>query len=155
MIQDITSALQELFLARSRSFWNCIQASRFEELRQMAQSAMWRNLVWDWDELFISNLARQAAQLLDFVPSEVFAHPRALADAPELEEYYRLLACLSANKLAQIISVDGGLTPIALSRFLNVVISSRLEGMAIGSRQSLLYSTFAGEGTEWQPAPKR
>ncbi|MGA2175306.1 MAG: hypothetical protein ABSH38_10025 [Verrucomicrobiota bacterium] len=149
MTQDITSALQEQFLARSRSFWHCIQASRFEQLREIAQRAMWRNLVWDWDELCISNLARQTAQLLDFVPSEVFAHPQALADAPALEEYYRILACLSANKLAQIISVDERHTPFALSRFLNVVISSRLEGMAIDSGQSLLYTIFAE--TEWQP----
>ena len=61
MTQDITSALQEQFLAGSRTFWHCIQAYRFEELRQRAQSAMWRNIVWDWDELCISNLPRQAA----------------------------------------------------------------------------------------------
>jgi hypothetical protein len=155
MTQDITSALQEQFLERSRSFWHRTQASRFEELRQNAQRAAWKNLVWDWEELFISSLARQTAQLLDFVPSEVFAHPQALADAPELVEYYRLLACLSANKLAQLISADDRHTPFALSRFLNVVISSRLEGMAIGSRQSLLYTIFAEEGPERQPAPKR
>jgi hypothetical protein len=146
MTQDITSALQEQFLARSRTFWQCIQASRFEELRQMAHSAIWRNLIWDWDELCISNLARQAAQLLDFVPSEVFAHPQALADAPELEEYYPILAGVSASKLAQIISADEQQhNRPALSRFLNVVISTRLEGMATGGRQSLLYTKFSQE----------
>jgi hypothetical protein len=155
MTQDITSALQEQFLSRSRSFWHCSQASRFEELRKMAHSAMWRNLVWDWEELCISNQARQAAQLLDFVPSEVFAHPQALADASELEEYYRVLACLSANKLAQIISPNGRHSPFALCKLINVIVSSRLEGMVIGSRQSLLYTTFAEEATEWEPTPQR
>jgi hypothetical protein len=145
MTQDITSVLQEQFLAQSRSFWHGIQTSRFTELRKKAVSAMWRTFVWDWEELCISNKARQAAQLLDFVPSEVFAHPQALAEAPELEEYYRLLACLSANKLAQIISTDGRHSLSALSKFLNVVVSSRLEGMVTGSRQSLFYTTFAEE----------
>jgi hypothetical protein len=47
MTQDITSALQEQFLARSACMWHSIQASRFAELRQTAQRAMWRNLVWE------------------------------------------------------------------------------------------------------------
>jgi hypothetical protein len=151
MTQDITSALQEELLARPRSFWHCIQASRFEELRHKAQCAVWRNLVWDWEELCISNLARQTAQLLDFVPSEVFAHPQALVDEPELEEYYCVLACLSANKLTQIISAEGRQSPVARSKFLNVVVSARLEGMAIGIRQSHVYTALEEAGTEWQP----
>ena len=144
MTQDNTSALQEQFLARPRTFWHRNQASRFEELRQTAHSAMWRNLVWDWDELCVSNLALQAAQHLEFVPSDVFAHPQALADTPELGEYYRILACLSANRFAQFILVEEKNRPFALSRFLNVVITARLEGMVIGSTQSLLYTKFAG-----------
>jgi len=106
----------------------------------MAVSVMWRNPVWDWEELCVSNLARQTAQFLDFVPNEIFAHPQALADAPELKEYYRSLACLSAKTLAQIISANERHTPYVLSRFLNVVISSRLEEMEIDNRQSLLYT---------------
>jgi hypothetical protein len=147
MTQDITSVLQEQFLGRSRSFWHCIQASRFEELRQIAVGAMWRNLVWDWDELCISEMARQTAEALDFAPSEVFAHPQALADAPELAEYYGFLVGLTANELAQIIAVDERHTPLAMSRFLNVVISSRLEGMALGGGLNLFYDTLAENGT--------
>jgi hypothetical protein len=145
MTQDITSVLQEQFLAQSRTFWHGIQTSRFTELRKKAVSATWRNLVWDWENLCISNLARQAAHLLDFVPSEIFVHPQALADAPELEEYYRVLACLSASKLAQINSADGQHTPLALSRLLNLVVSARLEGMVIGNGKNLLYTSFAEE----------
>jgi len=155
MNQDIPPALQQQFLARSSSFWHSTQAARFAELRRLAQSAMWKNLVWDWEELCVSNLARQTAELLDFVPSEVFAHPQAIADTPELKEYYLLLACLSAKKLAQIIPADNRHTLSAVSKLLNVVVCSRLEGMLIDNRQSLLYTTFAEEGTEWEPTPQR
>jgi len=92
---------------------------------------MWKNLVWDWGELCISHLARHAAELLDFAPSEVFAHTLALVDEPQLEQYYCLLACVSETTLTEIISIENQRRhPLLTAKFLNLLISSRVEEIA-------------------------
>src|SRR5205823_3253718 len=82
-------------------FWKFARDAKFARWQQEARSAAWRNLQWSWDELGISDDARQVAERLGFVPSEVFAHPEVLRKSPDLQKYYRLLACLPAKGLAR------------------------------------------------------
>jgi hypothetical protein len=102
MAEHLPLALEERYMARSGFFRRRVRDAQFEDWQRQALSATWRNLVWDWEALDITPAARAAADRLGFVPSEVFAHPEILAISPELEDYYRLLACLPNKGLAQI-----------------------------------------------------
>jgi hypothetical protein len=107
-------------------------------------------LVWDWEAFGITPTARAAAERLGFVPSEVFAHPDVLAASPELEDYYRLLACLPNKGLAQIsLGADKG-NRAALCKRLNRILSCLLATNAKTNRERLLNTIFAEAGTEWQ-----
>src|SRR2546425_7373425 len=90
----IHSELTDRYLKRSSLFWKFARDAKFAKWQQEARSAAWRNLQWTWDELGISDDARQVAERRGFVPSEVFAHPEVLRKNPDLQKYYRLLACL-------------------------------------------------------------
>src|SRR3989442_11707421 len=59
-------------------------------------------LAWNWKDLGISPDAKNAADKLGLVPTEIFAHPEVVAKNATLLRYYRLLACLPAKGLAQI-----------------------------------------------------
>jgi len=98
----------------------------------------------------VTPMARAAAERLGFVPSEVFAHPEVLAASPELEAYYRLLACLPNKGLAQISSRAEKGDRAARCKLLNGILSSLLGTAARATRESLLNTVFAEAGTEWQ-----
>jgi hypothetical protein len=150
MADHIQSELAERYLLRSVLFWRKVRDSRFRDWQKRARSAAWKNLVWNWSELGISESARLAAESLEFVPSEVFAHPDIISADPELEGYYRLMACLPNKGMAQIKSAAARKDPLTLCRFLNGFLSSLLSLTAKASRESLLNTIFAEAGSEWQ-----
>ena len=94
--------------------------------------------------------ARKPRKCLEFVPSEVFAHPEIISAHPELEGYYRFLACLPNKGMAQITSAAARKDPLAFCRFLNGFLCSLLTFTARASRESLLHTIFAEAGSEWQ-----
>lgn len=98
----VHTELAERYLKRASLFWKFSRDAKFAKWQREARSASWRNLVWNWSDLGISAEARDAAERLGFVPSEVFAHPEVIQRTPDLQKYYRLLACLPAKGLAQI-----------------------------------------------------
>lgn len=150
MPKTLQESLQERYLARSGFFWQQVRDSSFKDWQKKARGASWQNLSWDWDELGITLVARQAAERLGFVPSEVFAHPEVLAASPELLNYYRLLACLPNKGLGQIKSKAEAAEKIGVCKLLNRILSSLLGTTAKASRESLLNTIFAEAGTEWQ-----
>jgi hypothetical protein len=150
MAENLHFALEECYKARSAFFWRKVRASPFKDWQRQARSATWKNLVWDWEALGITPMARAAADRLGFVPSEVFAHPEVLSASPELEDYYRLLACLPNKGLGQIRSSAERGKRMDLCRLLNSMLSSLLAAAAKASRESLLHTIFAEAGTEWQ-----
>lgn len=150
MPDHIQSELFDRYLARAGFFWRRVRDARFKDLQKLARDAMWGNLNWDWEALGVSSTAREAAQKLGFVPSEVFAHPEVLAAKPELLDFYRLLACLPNKGLAQIKSTAAKRDSAELCRLLNGFMSALLAATAKASRESLLNTVFAEAGTEWQ-----
>jgi hypothetical protein len=150
MAEANVTALRERYLARSGFFWRHVRDARFNEWQLRARDASWENLIWNWEQLGISTVARETARRLKFVPSEVFAHPEVLAASPELLDYYRLLACLPNKGLAQISSAQERESRLELCKLLNEIISSLLGTTAKASRESLLNTIFAEAGTEWQ-----
>jgi hypothetical protein len=150
MAEHIQTELAARYLLRSVMFWRSVRDSRFRDWQKRARSAAWKNLVWDWNELGISESAREAADSLEFVPSEVFAHPAIISADPELAGYYRLLACISGKGMAQMKSATATKDPLAFCRFLNGFLSSLLPLAAKASRESLLHTIFAEAGSEWQ-----
>ena len=100
--------------------------AKFSELQKLARKSSWSQLKWEWKALGITPAARQAAEDLGFVPSEVFAHPEAIAQAPELFDYYRLLACLPAKGLSQIFAGAADRSMQAKCARLNAMIGALL-----------------------------
>jgi hypothetical protein len=94
--------LTDRYLKRASLFWKFSRDAKFAKWQREARSASWRNLVWRWEELGISQEARETAERLGLVPSEVFAHPDVIMQNPDLQKYYRLVACLPAKGMAQI-----------------------------------------------------
>ena len=150
MANHIQAELAERYLTRSIFFWRKVRDTRFKDWQKRARNAAWNNIVWNWSELGISQAAREAAQTLGFVPSEVFVHPAIITASPELIDYYRLMACLPQKGLGQIKSRAAGSDKLALCRLLNGFLSSLLAITAKASRESLLNTIFAEAGTEWQ-----
>jgi hypothetical protein len=150
MPEHLPLALEERYAARSGFFWRHVRDSHFKEWQTEARNATWANLVWEWEALGITPAVRAAAKRLEFVPSEIFAHPEVLAACPELENYYRLLACLPNKGLAQIRSKTQRGNRADLCKLLNRILSSLLGTTAKASRESLLNTIFAEAGTEWQ-----
>jgi hypothetical protein len=150
MADHVQTELAERYLARAGFFWQKVRDSRFKDWQKRARSAAWKNIVWNWSELGISESAREAAQTLEFVPSEVFAHPDIITAHPELIDYYRLMACLPKKGLAQIKSSAATRNKLALCQLLNGFLSSLLAITAKASREGLLNTIFAEAGTEWQ-----
>jgi hypothetical protein len=152
MSNRVQTELAERYLARAGFFWQKVRDSRFRDWQKRARSAAWKNLVWNWNELGISESGREAAESLEFVPSEVFAHPDIISAQPELIDYYRLMACLPKKGLAQIKSEAAVNDKLALCRLLNGFLSSLLAITAKANREGLLNTIFAEAGTEWQGA---
>jgi len=150
MTNHVQTELAERYLARAGFFWRKVRDSRFRDWQKRARGAAWKNVAWNWSELGISESARQAAQALEFVPSEVFAHPDIISAHPELIDYYRLMACLSGKGLSQIKSRAFTKDKVALCRLLNGFLSSLLTITAKVNREGLLNTIFAEAGTEWQ-----
>jgi hypothetical protein len=150
MAEGIEMALRERYLARSGFFWRNVRDSRFKEWQLLARDASWDNLIWNWEDLGITEVARETAKRLNFVPSEVFAHPDVLATSPDLFNYYRMLACLPKKGLAQTGSSIKKTDKTELCKLLNRILSSLLGTTAKASRESLLNTIFAEAGTEWQ-----
>jgi hypothetical protein len=138
------------YLMRSALFRRRVRDSHFKEWQKRARSAAWKNVVWNWSDLGVSETARAVADSLEFVPSEVFAHPEIISADPELADYYRLMACISKKGMGQITSAAVRNDPLVLCRFLNGFLSSLLVLTAEASRESLLNTIFAEAGSEWQ-----
>lgn len=150
MADHIQTELAARYLSRAGFFWKRVRDARFGEWQKTARDASWQNLTWDWEALRIGDAARQAAQALGFVPSEVFAHPEVINAKPGLVDYYRLLACLPNKGLGQLRPAAARKDPLALCRLLNGFLSELLPVAARASRESLLNTVFAEAGTEWQ-----
>lgn len=117
--------------------------ARIRDWRKRARSASWNNLIWDWSRLGISASGREAAESLEFAPSEVFAHPDVISAHPELADYYRLMAGLPKKSLDQTPSRSAAKDTVALCRFMNGHLSSSLTVAAKASRESRLHPIFA------------
>jgi hypothetical protein len=148
--EHILAELRDRYLARSSFFWRHARDARFKEWQRMARTGAWKNLTWDWPTLGISETARDAADRLEFVPSEIFVHPEILSANPELLDYYRLLACLPRKGLHQLIPGKRKADLLELAQLLNRILSALLTMTAKASRESLLNTIFAEAGTEWQ-----
>jgi hypothetical protein len=94
--------------------------------------------------------SRKAAENLGFVPSEVFAHPDVIKQAPELFDYYRMLACLPAKGLSQIFSRAADRSMEAKCARLNSMIGELLETAYELPPDRILHTLYAEAGSEWQ-----
>src|SRR5256885_9649407 len=151
MANLVHNELTERYLKRSSLFWKFARDAKFAKWQQEARSAAWQNLQWSWDELGISDDARQVAERIGFVPSEVFAHPEVLRKSPDLQKYYRLLACLPAKGLAQIrIKGERSDRLLNLCILLNRFLSRLVTQTGRTSRDLLLRTIYAEAGSEWQ-----
>lgn len=150
MTDHVHTELVTRYLSRSGFFWKRVRDARFGEWQTMARDAAWQNLSWNWEQLQITEAARQSAQALGFVPSEIFAHPEVIKAKPDLLDYYRLLACLPNKGFSQIKPSAAGKDPVAVCRLLNGFLSALLPVAARSNRESLLNTVFAEAGTEWQ-----
>lgn len=147
----VHNELAERYLKRSLLFWKFARDAKFAKWQRDARSGSWENLEWNWQELGISDDARQTASGLGFVPSEVFAHPDVLKKFPDLQNYYRLLACLPGKGLAQIkIKGERGDRILNLCILLNRFLSKLLIQTGRTSRELLLRTIYAEAGSEWQ-----
>jgi hypothetical protein len=104
--------------------------------------------VWNWRRLGISGRGREAAESLELIPSEVFAHPYVIFAHPELVEYYRLVAFLPKKGMAQFASRSGFLDVVAFCRFVNRCSSLLIVAAAKAGRESRLNPIFAGAAKE-------
>src|SRR5207247_1458941 len=140
----VHNELSDRYLKRSRLFWKFARDAKFAKWQQEARNATWQNLQWDWPKLGISAEAKQVAERLGFVPSEVFAHPEVLKTNPDLQTYYRLLACLPAKGVAQI-RIKGQREDRVLNACLlmNRFLSELLIQTGRTSRELLLRTVYA------------
>ncbi len=147
----IHSELTDRYLKRASLFWKFSRDAKFAKWQREARSASWRNLVWRWEELGVSQEARETAERLGLVPSEVFAHPEVILQNPDLQKYYRLVACLPAKGMAQI-RVKGAKKDRLLSIciLLNRFLSHLLLQTGRTTREILLRTMYAEAGSEWQ-----
>jgi hypothetical protein len=143
--------LTERYLKRARLFWKFARDAKFAKWQREARSAAWQSLQWDCSKLGISAEAKQAAEQLGLVPSEVFAHPEVLQAHPDLQKYYRLLACLPAKGVGQI-RIKGERRDRVLNAcvLVNPFISELLVQAGRTSRELLLRTMYAEAGSEWQ-----
>jgi hypothetical protein len=147
----VHNELTDRYLKRSALFWKFARDAKFSKWQRDARSAAWQQLDWNWEALGISEEGKQVATRLGFVPSEVFAHPEVLGANPELQNYYRLLACLPAKGLAQIkIKGERQNRLLNLCILLNRFVSKLLIQAGRTSRELLLRTIYAEAGSEWQ-----
>lgn len=142
--------LRARYLKRAEVFWKFVRDAKFAELQKLARKSSWSQLKWEWKALGITPAARQAAADLGFVPSEVFAHPEAISQAPELFDYYRLLACLPAKGLSQIFTGAADRSMQAKCARLNAMIGELLGTAYELNSERILNTLYAEAGCEWQ-----
>jgi hypothetical protein len=123
----LSNELRARYLDRAKLFWKFVRDAKFGELQKLARKSSWSQLKWQWKTLGITANARTAAENLGLIPSEVFAHPDAIEQAPELFDYYRMLACLPAKGLSQIFSGVADRSMEAKCARLNSMIGELLE----------------------------
>lgn len=142
--------LRARYLKRAEVFWKFVRDAKFSELQKAARKSSWSRLEWKWKALGITPAARKAAEDLGFVPSEVFAHPTAISQVPELFDYYRMLACLPAKGLSQIFSGAADRSIDAKCARLNAMIGELLGTAYELNSERILYTLYAEAGSEWQ-----
>jgi hypothetical protein len=120
--------------------------TRPSDWRKKALKGAWNNLVWNWRKLRISASGRKAADSLELVPSEVFAHPDMIYKHPELADYYRLMAFLPKKGPAKISFDPGQKETLAFCRFVNRYLSCLVTAAAKASRQTRINPVFAVAG---------
>lgn len=148
--KQLPGELKERYLNRAKLFWKFVRDAKFSELQKLARKAAWNELKWNWQALGITPAARQAAEKLGFVPSEVFAHPIVIGQLPELFEYYRLLACLPGKGLSQIMTGASDHSMTAKCVLLNNMIGELLQIQLELSLDRIGHTLFAEAGSEWQ-----
>jgi hypothetical protein len=136
--------LAEKAFSPSGFVWAKSSGFRPEDCRKLARRASFESLVWNWKRLGISARGREAAESLEFAPSEVFAHPDVMSAHPELAEYYRLMAFLPKKGLPKIKSRAGTQDTLPFCRFLNRRLSSLISVAAKVSRENRLNPIFVG-----------
>jgi hypothetical protein len=122
--------------------------TRPSDWRKRVFKGPWNNLVWNWRKLGISAFGRKAAERLELVPSEVFAHPDMICEHPELAEYYRLMAFLPKKGPAKIRLDPGRKETLAFCRFVNKYLSCLVAGAAKASRETRINPILAAAGKE-------
>jgi hypothetical protein len=140
------SSHAEMVLSPSGFVCAKTRKTRPSDWRKRVLKGPWINLVWNWRKLGISACGRKAAESLDLVPSEVFAHPDMISPHPELAEYYRLMAFLPKKGQAKIRSDPGPKETLAFCRFVNRYLSCLVTAAAKASRQTRINPIFAVAG---------
>src|SRR5579872_5181152 len=148
MVNHAQTKLAASYRSRAGLFLQKVRASQFREWQKRAQRAAWENLVWNWNELGISKEAREAAEILEFLPSEVFAHPEVVLAQPELTDYYRLVACLTRKSLSKYLLSPGN--GVDLCRRLNGALSVLLVRAAKNSHEISLNPIIAQAAAQWE-----
>ena len=146
----LSDELRTRYLDRAKLFWKFVRDAKFGELQKLARKSSWAQLKWQWKLLGVTVAVREAAENLGFVPSEVFAHPDAIRQAPELFDYYRMLACLPAKGLSQIFSGAADRSMEAKCARLNTMIGELLETAYELPPDRILHTLYAEAGSEWQ-----
>ncbi|MGD1083520.1 MAG: hypothetical protein ABSA47_02070 [Verrucomicrobiota bacterium] len=118
--------------------------AKLGDWQKMARGASWNNLVWKWRRFGISDCARRAAEDLDLLPSEVFAHPDLMATHPELAGYYSFVASLPRKGRVSAKCPADTSARLAFCRLVNRSSSSLLTTAAKLSRESRFNPIFAG-----------
>jgi hypothetical protein len=147
----VHTELTDRYLKRASLFWKFSRDAKFAKWQREARAASWCQLRWQWEQFGISPEAREAAERQGFVPTEVFAHPEVIRKNPDLQKYYRLLACLPAKGLGQI-RIHGAKEDrlLNLCILLNRFLSRLLLQTGRTDREILLRTIYAEAGSEWQ-----
>jgi len=146
MPNNAASKFAKRVFSPSGFVWPTSGKARPSDWRKKALKGSWNNLVWNWRKLGISAVGRKAADSLELVPSEVFAHPDMIYKHPELAEYYRLMAFLPKKGKAKISSDPGAKEALAFCKFVNRYLSSVVLGAAKASRQTRVNPIVAVAG---------
>lgn len=144
--------LREPYRARAIFLWQKVRDPRFKNWHKLARSAAWRNLLWDWNALGISEAARKAARTLEFVPSEIFAHPDVISTNPDIIDYYRLLSGLPKKRLARVGPGAAADDEATLCRLLNASLSPLLVMAVRTGQAAFLKAVFAEACSELRDA---
>lgn len=128
----LRETLRKAYLARAKLFVEGIRQRGVNELAKFLAEQDSEALIWDLEQLAITDAAFKKVTDAGVEPHKVFCHPQIIASQTRLIDYYRNLSALSKKGLSQMLADQKGQERIrGLSRVINSILSSITEDMEI------------------------